>query len=149
MEREGFVVRAFCDRDREALQSLWAAVFPDDPMWNAPAVMIENKLRVQPELLLVGEIDGSVVGAVIAGFDGVRGWIYHLAVAPEHRRRGYATRLVRAAEEGLMALGCPKVNPQVRSRSSDVVAFYRRLGYQIEDRVSMGRLLAGPGDPAR
>ncbi|PYN88093.1 MAG: GNAT family acetyltransferase, partial [Candidatus Rokuibacteriota bacterium] len=138
---ERLSVRPFQHGEREALQRLWARVFPDDPPWNAPEVMIENKLKVQPELLLVGEVEGTLVGAVIAGFDGVRGWIYHLAIAPEYRRRGFATQLVRAAEDGLRRLGCPKVNLQVRAVNHEVVAFYRSIGYEIEERVSMGRRL--------
>jgi ribosomal protein S18 acetylase RimI-like enzyme len=107
--------------------------------------MIESKLKVQAELLLVGELGGSIVGAVIAGFDGVRGWLYHLAVLPEHRRRGFATKLVRAAEQGLLGMGCGKVNLQVRVTNHEVVAFYRSLGYQVEERVSMGRRIDGLG----
>ena len=140
-----FSVRPFRRSDSEALSTLWRRVFPDDPPGNAPKVMIENKLRVQPDLLLVGEFDGTIVGAVMAGFDGVRGWIYHLAVSPEHRRRGFATRLVRSAEQGLQSLGCPKVNLQVRATNQEVVAFYRSVGYQVEERVSMGRRLEGAG----
>jgi ribosomal protein S18 acetylase RimI-like enzyme len=140
---ESFAVRPFRSGDRDSLQTLWARVFPDDPPWNAPELMIGNKLKVQPELLLVGDWAGTIVGAVIAGFDGVRGWIYHLAVAPEHRRRGFATALVRAAEQGLQDLGCPKVNLQIRPTNQEVVSFYRGLGYQVEDRVSMGRRLEG------
>ena len=140
-----FSVRPFRGGDREPLRTLWARVFPDDPPWNAPEVMIDSKLKVQPELLLVGECAGTIVAAVIAGFDGVRGWIYHLAVAPEHRRRGFATKLVRSAEQGLRDLGCPKVNLQVRATNQEVVAFYRSLGYQVEERVSMGRRLEGGG----
>ena len=107
--------------------------------------MIETKLKVQPELLLVGSVGEDLVGAVMAGFDGVRGWIHHLAVAPERRRRGFATQLVRAAERGLHALGCTKVNLQVRATNAEVVAFYRTLGYGVEERVSMGRRLDGGG----
>src|SRR5687768_13241516 len=92
------LVRSSREDDREALVKLWQGVFPDDPPWNAPQVMIEQKLSVQPELLLVGELAGTLVAAVIAGYDGVRGWIYHLAVAPAYRRRGHATKLVRSAE---------------------------------------------------
>src|SRR5262245_52843347 len=136
------IVRPFGAADHAKLESLWASVFPDDPPWNAPALMIENKLRVQPELLLVATSDREPVGAVIAGFDGVRGWIHHLAVLPAWRRRGVATALVRRAEGGLAALGCSKVNLQVRATNSDVVAFYRSLGYLIEERISMGRRLA-------
>ena len=142
---ERLSVRPFQHGEREALQRLWARVFPDDPPWNAPEVMIENRLKVQPELLLVGEVEGTLVGAVIAGFDGVRGWIYHLAIAPEYRRRGFATQLVRAAEDGLRRLGCPKVNLQVRAVNHEVVAFYRSIGYEIEERVSMGRRLEAAG----
>jgi ribosomal protein S18 acetylase RimI-like enzyme len=140
-----FTIRPFESRDQAALEDLWGRVFADDPPWNAPAVMIANKLKVQPELLLVGVFDDALVGAVMAGFDGVRGWIYHLAVAPEARRRGIATQLVRAAESGLRELGCPKVNIQIRASNSAVVAFYQRLGFALEERVSMGRHLEGAG----
>lgn len=134
-------VRPYVAADRPALEALWSAVFPDDPPWNAPAAMIDQKLAVQPDLLLVAEQDGQLVGAVIAGFDGVRGWVYHLAVAPEVRRRGIATRLIRAAEAGLRGLGCLKVNLQVRESRREVVEFYRTLGFVVEERVSMGRRL--------
>jgi len=136
-------IRSFVEADRPALEQLWARVFPDDPPRNAPALMIDNKLKVQPELLLVGKVEDTVVGAVIAGFDGVRGWIYHLAIAPEWRRRGFATQLMRAAEAGLRNLGCPKVNLQVRSTNNTVVAFYQSLGYELEERLSLGRALDG------
>lgn len=138
-------IRSFEEGDRPALEQLWEAVFPDDPPRNAPRTLIDNKLKVQPELLLVGHVEGTVVGAVIAGFDGVRGWIYHLAVAPEWRRRGFATQLVSAAEAGLRRLGCPKVNLQVRATNVTVVAFYRSVGYEIEERLSMGRPLDAGG----
>lgn len=149
----GFSIRTFRDGDRGAVEALWARVFPDDPPRNAPRLMIDNKLKVQPELLLVGEFveepsearpgatSVQIAGAVMAGYDGVRGWIYHLAVAPEMRRRGLGARLVRAAEERLRALGCPKVNLQVRTNNHGVVAFYRRLGYDVEERLQLGRPL--------
>jgi hypothetical protein len=149
----GFSVRTFRAGDRSAVEALWARVFPDDPPRNAPRLMLDNKLRVQPELLLVGEgaLEQSeartettpvqIAGAVMAGYDGVRGWIYHLAVAPELRRRGIGAQLVRAAEERLRALGCPKVNLQVRPSNREVIAFYRRLGYEVEERVQLGRPL--------
>ena len=90
-----FVVRPYRQTDRQQLEALWNRVFPDDPFWNAPASMVETKLKVQPELLLVGVLDATIVEAVIAGFDGVGGWLYHLAITPEYRRRGFARQLVR------------------------------------------------------
>ena len=138
-----FNIRPFQPPDRAALEQLWGHVFAGDPPWNAPAVMIETKLKVQPELLLAGVLDGVLVGAVMAGFDGVRGWIHHLAVTPQWRRHGFGTQLVRAAEAGLRKLGCAKVNIQVRVTNVRVVEFYRTLGYAIEERVDMGRRLDG------
>jgi ribosomal protein S18 acetylase RimI-like enzyme len=135
------VIRSYVPADEPALVQLWERVFPDDPPTNAPRVMIRNKLKVQPELLLVGTLGEQLVGAVMAGFDGVRGWIHHLAVAPEWRRHGFAGRLMHAAEAGLRDMGCPKVNLQVRATNSQVVAFYRSLGYMVEERISMGRRL--------
>lgn len=149
ISQHAFSIRPYQHSDRGDLEALWQRVFPDDPPWNAPALMIETKLRVQPELLLVGEDGPSIVGAVIAGFDGVRGWIHHLAVTPELRRRGLATQLVRAAENGLRTLGCSKVNLQVRATNQQVVAFYRSLGYEIEERVSMGRRLDAENSAGR
>jgi ribosomal protein S18 acetylase RimI-like enzyme len=134
-------IRRFEERDRAALIALWHRVFPDDPPRNAPEGLIDRKLTVQPELLLVAIAGERLAGAVMAGFDGVRGWIHHLAVSPDERRRGLGTRLVRAAEEGLRRLGCPKVNLQVRATNAAVVAFYRRLGYDVEERIQMGRVL--------
>jgi ribosomal protein S18 acetylase RimI-like enzyme len=135
------VFRPDASEDRRQVVALWNRVFPGDPPWNAPDAMIDRKLGAQPELFLVAEIDGRIAGTVLAGFDGVRGWLYHLAVAPEERRRGCGARLVAAAELALRALGCTKVNLQVRAGNAEAVAFYRRLGYEVEERVSMGRRL--------
>jgi len=77
----------------------------------------------------------------MAGFDGVRGWIHHLAVYNSYRRQGIAISLMRAAEKGLEAAGCPKVNLQVRATNSSAIAFYRSLGYEVEDRASLGKRL--------
>ena len=138
-------VRPFKPSDRQTLVTLWARAFPNDPPRNAPEFLIDNKLRVQPELLLVAESQGRMAGAVMAGYDGVRGWIHHLAVAPEFRRRGIATELLRAAEEGLSRMGCPKVNLQIRAVNAGVVEFYKTSGYDVEELVSMGKSISESG----
>jgi ribosomal protein S18 acetylase RimI-like enzyme len=125
--------------DRDEVVALWREVFGEGSSWNDPDYVIARKTRVHADLFFVGEIDSKVVATVLAGYDGVRGWIYSLAVAPGHRRRGFGTRMVRAAELALLDLGCPKINLQVRAGNEQVVGFYRRLGYRVEDRVSMGR----------
>jgi len=134
-------IRPYESKDQTQVVALWNEVFPDDPPWNEPASMIRRKLTVQPELFLVAHVTGEVAGTVLAGFDGVRGWVHHLAVRASYRRQGLASSLMTAAEKGLAALGCPKVNLQVRATNSAVVAFYRSLGYEVEDRTSLGKRL--------
>lgn len=135
-------VRRFELADEVAVVALFRDVFRDDPPWNEPRTMIRRKLRVQPELFLVAEIEARVVGTVLAGFDGVRGWIHHLCVEPTLQRRGVGRALVRAAEVGLAALDCPKVNLQVRATNTTVIAFYEAIGYSVEARASLGKRLS-------
>ena len=134
-------VRVFKRRDAEEVKALWSRAFADDPPWNAPEEIIRHKLAVQPGLFLVGVLRSKVVAAVMAGYDGNRGWIYHLAVAPELQRNSLGRQMMGEAEARLRALGCPKINLQVRSSNSGVVKFYDRLGYSVEDRISMGKRL--------
>ena len=138
---ETLEIRPYQPKDHAQVVALWSDVFADDPPWNEPTAMIRRKLTVQPELFFVACINDQVVGAVMAGFDGVRGWIHHLAVYNSYRRQGIASSLMRAAEKGLEAAGCPKVNLQVRATNSSVIAFYRSLGYEVEDRASLGKRL--------
>jgi ribosomal protein S18 acetylase RimI-like enzyme len=137
----GFEIRPFLDTDRADVVSLWEEVFAGNPPWNAPADMIRRKKTVQPELFFVARSEGEVIGTVMGRFDGVIGWIHHPAVSPSQRRSGVPTRLMRAAEAGLVRLGCAKANLQVRSINSGVIAFYQAIGYEVEERVSMGKRL--------
>jgi ribosomal protein S18 acetylase RimI-like enzyme len=139
-------VRPFAAGDEAAVAALWGRVFPDDRPWNAPAAIVARKRAHDDGLFFVATQSAEVVGAVIAGWDGQRGWLYHLAVDAIRRRLGVGRALVRAAERELAARGCPKVNLQVLPANRDVVAFYERLGYAVEERVSMGRTLASARD---
>jgi ribosomal protein S18 acetylase RimI-like enzyme len=134
-------VRPYREGDEEAITALWTACFAGDPSWNEPREVIRRKLDVDGELFLVGILDGRLMATVIAGYDGHRGWIYHLAVAADVRQRGLGRRMMEEAERLLRARGCVKINLQVRGGNQDVVAFYERLGFAIEDRVSMGKRL--------
>lgn len=78
----------------------------------------------------------------MAGYDGHRGWLYTIAVSPQYQRRGVGSKLVRHAERVLIAMGCLKINLQVRVSNAEVVEFYRKLGYLVEERISMGKLVA-------
>jgi ribosomal protein S18 acetylase RimI-like enzyme len=125
----------------DQLAALWQRVFGYESAHNAPQFVIDKKLAVGDGLLFVAEAEGKVVGSIMAGYDGHRGWIYSLAVLPEYRRRGLGSRLVRHAEQQLRALGCPKINLQIMKGSDLVESFYRKLGYEAEPRVSMGKKL--------
>jgi ribosomal protein S18 acetylase RimI-like enzyme len=139
----GAVVRQYRADDRDGVIALWRAVFPDDPPRNEPGLFLDRKLAVDDGLVFVADDDGAVVGAVVAGYDGTRGWIYHLAADPARRGEGIGTALMRAAEAELAARGCPKVNLQVRNTNAGVIAFYEALGYSVDPATSMGLRLGG------
>ena len=112
-------IRAYQARDHDGVVALWRAVFPDAPPRNDPILDIRRKLAVQPELFLVALHRDALVGTCMAGFDGHRGWVH-----------------------------CPKLNLQVRASAPEAVPFYEKLGFQIEERISMGKILlprTGPG----
>ncbi len=134
-------IRPYRESDEQPVVALWREVFPDAPPWNDPRRDVARKLFEQRELFLVATVDGSVVGTVMAGYDGHRGWVYYLAVSPEQRRTGIGTALMQRVEADLAAVGCPKLNLQVRASNEEAVSFYQRLGYVIEQRVSMGKRL--------
>ena len=107
--------------------------------WNDPRKDIRRKLEVRPDLFLDGVLNGRIVASVMAGYDGHRGWLSYLGVAPEYQRLGLAQAIVTEAERLLRAAGCPKINLQIRTSNVGVIEFYRRLGYSTDDVVSMGK----------
>ncbi len=133
-------IRACSPTDKTAVAALWREVFPDSPPWNRPEADFRRKLAIQAELFYVAVIGSEIVGTAMSGYDGHRGWVYYLAVSPRYRRQGIGTALMKQVEEGLRKMGCPKLNLQVRLSNPEAVLFYRRLGYQVEERISMGRL---------
>ncbi|MCP4432592.1 MAG: GNAT family acetyltransferase [Gammaproteobacteria bacterium] len=134
------IVRKYETADRDTLIALWQQVFPDDPPHNEPAAIIDAKLEVD-DLIFVADIDGEITGACMAGYDGHRGWLYAVAVKPDHRRDKIGQQLVKTTLNALKKRGCIKVNLQIRSTNTEVAAFYRSLGFEIEDRLSMGRFV--------
>lgn len=139
-------IRPFQEGDTEAVIHLWTTVFGYTTPHNNPAMVIRQKLAFQRELFFVAVEGDDVLGTVMGGYDVHRGWIYSLMVRPSARRRGVGTALMRHVERELAARGCPKVNLQVLASNAAVVAFYRSLGYAVEERVSMGKLLGSAAD---
>jgi len=129
----------------DGVKALWQEAFPSDKPWNAAEVAIAEKLKMQPELFLVAIDSGMVVGSIMAGYDGHRGWISRIAVLSSRRGAGIGRALVAEAERRLLAIGCGKINLQVVTANADVVGFYRSLGYEVEERISMSKRIAKPG----
>ncbi|ACB77191.1 GNAT family acetyltransferase [Opitutus terrae] len=133
-------IRAYRDADEKAVVGLWRACGLVRPQ-NDPRKDIRRKLKVNPEWFLVGEHDGRVVASAMVGYEGHRGWINYLAVEPRFQRTGFGRALMDEAERILRAAGCPKINLQVRTNNEAAVAFYRQLGFAVDDVVSLGKRL--------
>jgi len=139
------LIRPFQSEDGNAVVDLWhqcGLVVPH----NNPQRDIQKKMQVNPEWFLVGELSGRVVATCMVGYEGHRGWINYLAVAPAHRRSGIATRIMKKAEEILADAGCPKINLQVRESNQSVIEFYNRMGFGNDRVVSLGKRLQ-PDEP--
>jgi ribosomal protein S18 acetylase RimI-like enzyme len=139
------IIRVFDERDTQDVLALWAQAFPEyatpGKPQRDPRLSIRNKLAMQPEFFFVGVLDERVIGTVMVGYDGHRGWMYSLAVAEDARGNGYARALVEHAERALAAIGCPKLNLQIMANKPETQAFYAKLGYQMDEVVSFGKRL--------
>jgi ribosomal protein S18 acetylase RimI-like enzyme len=124
---------------RSQVIALWQTVFAYETAHNRPALVIDKKLAVNDDLFFVAVADNTVAGTIMAGYDGHRGWIYSVAVSPEHRREGIGSQLVIHAERALIAKGAVKINLQIMQGNESVTAFYAALGFSIEKRISMGK----------
>jgi ribosomal protein S18 acetylase RimI-like enzyme len=133
-------IRPFERGDEPAVVALWEVCRLTRP-WNDPHKDIARKLAVQPELFLVGLVNEALIATVMAGYEGHRGWVNYLAVAPAFRGRGFARLLMQHVEELLLSRGCPKVSLLVRTSNPEVIAFYRHLGYSQDEVVSLGKRL--------
>jgi ribosomal protein S18 acetylase RimI-like enzyme len=133
-------IRPFEDADEPAVVELWRRCGLTRP-WNDPHKDIARKRGVQPELFLVGVEAGVVVATAMAGYDGHRGWVNYVAVDPAHRRQGLARALMAEVEARLTALGCPKINLQIRKENVGARGFYERLGFAEDPSVSYGKRL--------
>jgi ribosomal protein S18 acetylase RimI-like enzyme len=135
-----FVIVRYCFEYQDAVVDLWRKCNLVVPQ-NDPVEDIQRKLVFQPDLFFVALLDGQVVGSIMVGYEGHRGWMNYLAVLSEHQRRGYGRKLVEKAVDELKRLGCLKVNLQVRRSNVSVVEFYKHLGFKDDDVVGLGKRL--------
>ncbi|WP_415907797.1 GNAT family acetyltransferase [Oleiharenicola sp. Vm1] len=139
-DSETIVIRPFNAADTVAVVELWRACGLTRPQ-NDPHKDIARKLQVNPEWFLVAARGNEIVGTVMAGYEGHRGWINYLGVAPALQRGGLGRRLMTEAEARLRAAGCPKINLQVRPDNTVAIAFYERIGFAVEGAISLGKRL--------
>ncbi len=123
---------------RKQVIELWKTVFGYTDVRNEPGLSIDKKLEIDDQLYIAMD-ETMVIGTVMTGYDGHRGWIYSLAVSPAYRNKGIGSKLLQFAEDSLSEKGCMKINLQVVSSNSDVQEFYRKNGYKVEERISMGK----------
>ncbi len=134
------LIRPYQMRDKEAVIKLWSDCGLIVPQ-NNPEKDIARKQKVNPELFLVGEIDGRIVASCMAGYEGHRGAINYLAVTPDCQRMGYGRDIMEKAEKLLKALGCAKINLNVRTSNRKVIEFYNSIGFHTDDVICMGKRL--------
>jgi ribosomal protein S18 acetylase RimI-like enzyme len=133
---------------RGRVVALWQTIFGYEAAHNEPGLVIDQNIAVDDGLFFVAIVEDAVVGTIMAGYDGHRGWIYSVAVSPERRKLGIGSSLVRHAEAALIRNGCTKINLQITEGNEAVARFYASLGYSVEKRVSMGKRLPLPASVA-
>ena len=133
-------IRSFQSDDQKAVIRLWSDCGLVVP-WNNPHHDIARKAKVQSDMFLVACSNGQILATVMAGYDGHRGWINYLAVHPNYQRTGIGRAIMDEAENRLRAAGCPKINLQVRNTNTKVIEFYKKIGFKVDDVVSLGKRL--------
>ena len=134
------------DADEARVTALWQAAGLTRP-WNDPAADFRMALANATSTVLLARdgdalVANMIVGSVMVGFDGHRGWVYYLATDPARRGRGIGQALMAAAEAWLVARGCPKIQLMVRGDNLDAKGFYAAIGYEVQDVVTIGKRLS-------
>jgi ribosomal protein S18 acetylase RimI-like enzyme len=142
MDMNDFQIEEYSDKiHRGQVIELWKKAFGYATARNAPTLVIDKKLAIDDGLLFVGIKNGEVIGTVMAGYDGHRGWIYSLAVLSLYRKQGVGSARRSHAEHKLSSLGCTKINLQVLEGNEAAEKLYISNGYSVEKRISMGKEL--------
>jgi ribosomal protein S18 acetylase RimI-like enzyme len=133
---------AIADADVAEVIALWERCGLTRP-WNDPAADIALARRSPDATVLVGRVAGGIVGSVMVGHDGHRGWVYYVSVDPDHRGSGYGRAIMVAAEDWLRERGVPKLQLLVRRANAKVQAFYEALDYAEQETIVFGKWLDG------
>ena len=133
-------VEALTATDADAAAALWKAAGLTRP-WNDPHADFDRALASPTSAVLGLRDGGALVATVMVGDDGHRGWVYYLAVDPARQRGGLGRIMMAAAEDWLRARDCPKLNLMVRGDNTQARGFYARLGYEVNDVVTLAKRL--------
>ncbi len=132
------IIRDFQDTDRADLIALWERCGLTRP-WNDPDLDINQAITTQSSTILVGIVESELLASVMAGSDGHRGWVYYVAVDPDHRRKNWGRDLMRAAEQWLKDRGCRKMQLMIRDGNEEADRFYQALGYEPQAVKTVGK----------
>ena len=128
--------------DYEEVYQLWSNAGPGLRVGRSDTYEeIARKVQRDPDLFLVAELNCKIIAAVIGGFDGRRGMVYHLVVAPDYRGRGIGSKLMSILEERLRAKGCLKAYLLV-VKDNEAVRFYENRDWTQMDLQIYGKELS-------
>ncbi|MHA6722274.1 GNAT family acetyltransferase [Sphingomonas sp. RS2018] len=130
--------------DRAVVVALWHACGLTRP-WNDPHADYDRALGGEASTILVVREGEAIIGSVMIGDDGHRGWVYYLATFPSARRRGIGRTLMAAAQDWLRSRGCPKIQLMVRDDNATAAAFYEAIGLERQKVATYGRFLEADG----
>jgi hypothetical protein len=130
------------DADEAGIVTLWEKCELTRP-WNDPRADLTRARKGPASAVLVGRDQQSVLATVMVGHDGHRGWLYYVAVDPDHRKNGYGRAIVTAAEDWLRARGVEKLQLMVRPDNTYAQAFYETLDYDEQPRIIYAKWLDG------
>lgn len=142
MASVALTIAPIADADVAAVAALWQRCGLTRP-WNDPTSDIAFARKGPNSAVLVGREANAIVASIMVGHDGHRGWVYYVAVDPDHRQKKYGRVIMDAAENWLRERGIEKLMLLVRSDNTAVKAFYEQLGYDAQERVIYAKWLDG------
>jgi ribosomal protein S18 acetylase RimI-like enzyme len=134
------IIKQFSPENEKNVIALWKRCGLSRPQ-NDPHKDITRKMKVNPELFLVGVEGNKVIATAMGGYEGHRGWVNYLGVDPDYQKQGFGRQIMEALEKELLSRGCPKINLQVMKDNLKAAKFYERIGYKEDPAISMGKRL--------
>jgi ribosomal protein S18 acetylase RimI-like enzyme len=142
MPPSNLVINPAEDADETGIVALWERCELTRP-WNDPKADLARARKGPDSAILVGRDGNSILATVMVGHDGHRGWLYYVAVDPDHRKNGHGRAIVTAAEDWLRARGIEKLQLMVRPDNTHAQAFCETLDFDEQIRIVYAKWLDG------